>query len=306
MHGVGHHMITRIFKDLGFNGMYDTKEQIVPDPEFPTVIYPNPEEGEGALTLAIKTAESVGSSLILANDPDADRLAMAERQQDGTWKIFSGDEIGAIFGSYFIQGRGDNIYIYIYIVEKSDIKKCGMVASTVSSKMLRGMAEKHGFHFEETLTGFKWISNKVIDLEKEGKKVLFSYEEAIGYSMGDVVRDKDGVSAAIVMAQLYTHLTLNNQTMAQYLDKAYQAYGYYITKNKYFLCFDPLKMKQIFDEMRAMGGEGKYPTTCAGFKIKNIRDLTTGYDTNQPDNKAVLPTSASSQMVIYIYIYIYR
>ncbi len=181
---------------------------------------------------------------------------------------------------------------------KGDLKKCAMVASTVSSKMIKGIAEKYGVRFEETLTGFKWIANKVLDLEKEGCTVLFSYEEAIGFCVRDIVRDKDGVVAASCLAELYAQLCEKNMTFSDYLESIYKEIGYYLTKNHYFLCYDPEKMKAIFDDFR---NGGKYADKLGEFAISNIRDLTTGYDSSQKDKKAILPISKSTQMITFFF-----
>jgi len=286
MHGVGYIFTKAILVKLGFKEPIPVKEQVIPDPEFPTVVYPNPEEGEGALRLAMKTADANGCDYIMANDPDADRFAMAERQKDGTWKIFTGDQIGSIFAHYLVKSY------------KGDLSKCAMVASTVSSKLIKGIATKYGVHFEETLTGFKWIANKVLDLEKAGYNVLFSYEEAIGFCVGDVVRDKDGVSAAGCLAELYAQLCTRGSTFTDYLEEVYKDVGYYMTKNHYFLCYDPEKMKTVFEGMR---NGGKFPTKCGEFEISHIRDLTVGYDSMQPDKKPILPVSKSTQMITFFF-----
>lgn len=197
MHGVGCKFVVRTLAVLGFPTLNLVKEQVDPDPEFTTVAFPNPEEGKGALKLAMETADRADSKFILANDPDADRLAIAEKQPNGEWKIFTGDEIGTIFAYFLFQTHKRN---------NDDVSKMAMSASTVSSKMIKKMAEVEGFRFEEVLTGFKWIANKAIQMDSEGYKTIFSYEEAIGFCMGGLVRDKDGVSAAAVISQLYAQL----------------------------------------------------------------------------------------------------
>ena len=181
---------------------------------------------------------------------------------------------------------------------KGDLSKCALVASTVSSKLIKGIAQKYGLRCEETLTGFKWIGNKVLDLEKAGYNVLFSYEEAIGFCVGDIVRDKDGVTAASCLAELYAQLCEKGSNFAEYLEGIYKDIGYYFTKNHYFLCYDPEKMKVVFDKIR---NNGNYPTTCGEFKIQHIRDLTTGYDTMQANKKAILPISSSTHMITFCF-----
>jgi len=203
----------------------------------------------------------------------------------GKWKIFTGDQIGSIFAHHLTKTYKGS-------------KKPALVASTVSSKLIKGIAEKYGLRFEETLTGFKWIGNKARDLEKEGYSVIFSYEEAIGFCVSDIVRDKDGVVAASCLAELYGQLATKGKNMADYLEEIYQDVGYYFTKNHYFLCYDPVKMGVVFDKIR---NNGNYPTKCGEFEIENIRDLTTGYDSKQKDKKAILPVSKSTHMITFYF-----
>lgn len=291
MHGVGYPFVVKVLATLGFPPLNSVKEQIEPDAEFSTVAFPNPEEGKGALMLAIEQAERADSKFILANDPDADRLAIAEKQANGEWKIFTGDEIGSILAYFLFQTHKRN---------GDDVSKLAMAASTVSSKLLKRMAELEGFRFEETLTGFKWLSNKAIDMDNEGYKTIFTYEEAIGFCVGSLVRDKDGVLAAAVAAQLYAQLSAQSKgdgVLNEYLQSIYKKYGYFVTKNYYFKCYDPLKSKAIFDEIKA----GGYPETCGPYKIKYVRDLTEGYDNSKPENKPDLPVSKSSQMLTFTF-----
>lgn len=146
MHGVGHAWTSRSFEAFGLHPYIPVEQQIEPDPTFPTVPFPNPEEGEGALMLGFATAEEAGSRVVIANDPDADRLAAAERDPStGIWRVFSGNEIGVLLGHWQWLQHKSNKTRYP--------KGVAMLASTVSSKMLRAMAEEEGFHFEETLTG---------------------------------------------------------------------------------------------------------------------------------------------------------
>lgn len=183
MHGVGYPFVQAAFKAFGLPEPTPTASQVVPDPTFPTVAFPNPEEGAGALAEAMAAADAGGADLILANDPDADRLAVAERDSavDGGWRVLTGNEIAALLADWVWKGHaaaggaGEGVH---------------MLASTVSSKMLGAMARKHGFAFVETLTGFKWMGNKTAELRAEGQQVLFSFEEAIGFCIGDIVKDK--------------------------------------------------------------------------------------------------------------------
>ncbi|KAG8453582.1 hypothetical protein GDO86_000278 [Hymenochirus boettgeri] len=295
VHGVGHIFVQSAFKSFSFNAPIAVPEQKDPDPEFSTVKYPNPEEGKGVLKLSFALAEKEGARIILANDPDADRLAVAEKQESGDWKVFSGNELGALLGWW----------IFTCWKEKNQdpnaVKSMYMLSSTVSSKILRAIAVKEGFHFEETLTGFKWMGNRAKQLIDQGKNVLFAFEEAIGYMCCPFVLDKDGVSGAVIAAELASYLATKNVTLSQQLNTIFNTYGYHISKNSYFICYDQKIINDLFENLRNYNGENTYPKLCGKFKVSGVRDLTTGYDNNQPDNKAILPTSKSSQMITFTF-----
>ncbi|XP_035001792.1 phosphoglucomutase-2 [Hippoglossus stenolepis] len=294
VHGVGHTFVQSAFKAFDLHPPYAVEEQKDPDPEFPTVKYPNPEEGKGVLTLSFALAEREGATVVLANDPDADRLAMAEKQESGQWRVFSGNELGALLGWWMFR---------CWKQQNSDadaVKNIYMLSSTVSSKILRAIAVKEGFHFEETLTGFKWMGNRARDLLDKGKSVVFAFEEAIGYMCSPCVLDKDGVSAAAIAGEMISYLATKNVGLSQQLTTVYEQYGYHISKNSYFICHDQDVIRSLFERLRKYGGQkDSYPTECGRFSISAVRDLTTGYDSNQPDKKAVLPTSSSSQMITF-------
>lgn len=292
MHGVGHAFTSRSFAAFGHKHYIETPAQLLPDPEFPTVAFPNPEEGKGALKLAMEAAEANGARLILANDPDADRLAVAEQDPETkAWKIFTGNEIGVLLGHW-------ELTQYLKQHPDADKSQLYFVASTVSSKMLRAVAQAEGLNFVETLTGFKWMGNKTYDLRKDGKVVLFSFEEAIGFCVGDLVKDKDGVVAAAVFGELAVQLAKENKTVTQHLEHLYETYGHFVTQNHYVKCYDPVKTDAIFARLR---NGGAYWDACGDFAIAHIRDLTTGYDSAQPDKQAILPVSASSHMITYTF-----
>ncbi|TFK14837.1 T-cell leukemia homeobox protein 3 [Platysternon megacephalum] len=295
VHGVGHEFVQSAFKAFDFKPPLPVPEQKDPDPEFPTVKYPNPEEGKGVLTLSFALAEKEGAGIILANDPDADRLLVAEKQESGEWKVFSGNELGALLGWWiFTCWKNQN-------QDPTAIKDVYMLSSTVSSKILRAIALKEGFHFEETLTGFKWMGNRAKQLTDQGKTVLFAFEEAIGYMCSPVVLDKDGVSAAVITAEMSSWLATKNLSLSQQLKAIYDEYGYHITKASYFICHDPKTIKELFENLRNYDGKNTYPKSCGKFKVSGVRDLTTDYDSSQPDQKAVLPTSKSSQMITFTF-----
>ncbi|BGP12039.1 hypothetical protein JCM10049v2_007959 [Rhodotorula toruloides] len=301
MHGVGLPFALDALSAFGFSRdrVSIVKEQAQPDPDFPTVKFPNPEE-KGALDLAIAHADKVGSTLVLANDPDADRFCAAEKVQ-GKWTIFTGDQIGALLGSYALER---------YRQTGAPIEKLAMCASTVSSKMLRSMARKEGFRFEETLTGFKWIGNELQALEDQGFAPWFAYEEAIGFANGTSIKDKDGVTALALFAEMAATLARFGKPLTVHLDSLYYEYGFHATLNSYFICRDSAKTNRIFSTLRfgnpsidsstASPASLSLPTHLGGFRLTSLRDLTVGYDsTNPPTYEPKLPVDRSAHMISF-------
>jgi len=165
--------------------------------------------------------------------------------------------------------------------------------------MLRVIAEAEGFHFYETLTGFKWIGNKAMELQSQGATVFLGYEEAIGFCVGAVVPDKDGVSAAPVFAEMAVNLSSRGLTVKSHLDAIYRKYGELVSINHYYFCHDPAVVKTTFDLLR--NGD-KYWKSCGEYQIRSVRDLTTpGYDSTTEDKRPTLPVSSSTQMLTYTF-----
>lgn len=286
MHGVGLEMFSRIFKQFHAKqtDVDVVPEQAFPDPKFSSVPFPNPEE-KGALDLAIARAEAQGLSLVVANDPDADRFSVAIKRKNGKWQQLTGNEIGILFAAYVIEER----------TSKADLGETWLLNSTVSSQLLRSLAEKTGCHFQDTLTGFKWIGNKAIDLKKAGKLVPFGYEEAIGY-MFSVVNDKDGISAAVMWLQLYEEwFGDGKQDPIEKLELIYQKYGWFKECNGYYK-LDTLKTPGIFQAIRD-SFPGDAPSTLGDFNVTEWRDLTIGYELSTPDHVPILPVDPLSQMI---------
>ncbi|KAJ3442031.1 phosphomannomutase 45a [Anaeramoeba flamelloides] len=298
MHGVGYEWVKRAFSKFDYPDLIPVPEQVKPDPEFPTIQFPNPAE-KRALDLAISIAEENGSNLILANDPDADRLCVAERitsstdhnvktKNEAQWYKFHGNEIGILFAWWE--------YKKYKQVSPSNEDLVAVLTSTVSSKMLKAFANHYGFLYEETLTGFKWLGNKAIELEKEGYKILLAFEESIGYMIGNTVFDKDGISAPISLTQMAQYLYNKNSTLKQQFEKLSNKLGYFLFKNSYFYCYDKDVLNHIFKKIR---NNGNYFEKIGQFSIKSIRDLTTGFDNSKPNNKADLFVDPNSQMITF-------
>ncbi|HLT28559.1 MAG TPA: phospho-sugar mutase [Myxococcaceae bacterium] len=223
MHGVGGRWVVEAMKRAGFTRVHPVPEQQEPDGHFPTVRFPNPEE-PGAMDLSIALAEKVGADLVLANDPDADRLAVLARDAAGKLVALTGNEVGVLLGHYLLsQDRGG-------------AKGPPAVLTTiVSSSQLGEIAKAFNAKYDETLTGFKWIANRAMELEKsDGARFLFGYEEALGYTVGTVARDKDGIGAALVFADLAAWCAGQGTTVLGYLERIQRSYGLYVASQVNF------------------------------------------------------------------------
>ncbi|KAI6019729.1 hypothetical protein F5J12DRAFT_812762 [Pisolithus orientalis] len=288
MHGVSDPFISEAFRQVGFAPCIPVEKQRLPDPNFQTVKFPNPEE-KGALDLAISEATASGADYVLAQDPDADRFTAAERGADGLWFLFTGDQLGALFADHVL-GK--------YKATGKPLSKLAMIASIVSSKMVEAMARVEGFKFVDCLTGFKFIGNTALDLVAAGYEVPFGYEEAIGFMFGSEIRDKDGVAATVMFAELVAEVRRRGLTVHEYLEELYQRYGYFETKNSYFICSDPVTIDRIFWGIRHSQESDStihYPSSIAGLAVNSVIDLTAGYgydSTNAPSYQPRLPLSS--------------
>ncbi|KRX55023.1 Glucose 1,6-bisphosphate synthase, partial [Trichinella sp. T9] len=292
-HGVGSYYCPYLLQKFGVpqENIVMVEEQAEPDPDFPTVPFPNPEEGASVLQLSIQTAERNNSSLIFATDPDADRFQLAEQQADKKWYIFTGNEMGALL-SWWMYYNSTNIY---KSVSKENMY---IINSVVSSKFARTLADKEGIKYEETLTGFKWMANRASELNQQGKVVLLAWEESIGFMPG-VALDKDGVMTAAIFADYASHLYSKGMNFLDKLHQLYTSYGLHLNFNSYLICPDPCQMKQLFDDLRNFTGNSDYPTLCGKYKIKHVRDLCIGYDNSLPGNKPILPWGPSNFMITF-------
>jgi len=221
LHGVGGHLLREALVRAGLEHLHVVEEQFTPDGDFPTVRFPNPEE-EGAMDLALAKAAEVGADLVLANDPDADRLAVALPEAssgEGGWRMLSGDQIGSLLGHYLLT---ENL--------PSRVKPL-LMTTIVSSRLLSRMAAAGGAAYDETLTGFKWIANVSQRHRREdGVELILGYEEALGYSVGMVTADKDGISAALLFAELAAVERSRGRTVLDRLDEVYRSFGLHLTR----------------------------------------------------------------------------
>jgi len=244
MHGVGTKTLQRVFHRAGFASLILVESQAQPDPDFPTLAFPNPEE-EGALDHALETARTFDADLVIANDPDADRCSVAIKDRDLSWRALRGDEIGAILGEVMARSA-----------------KSGTLAnSIVSSSVLSKIAAHYKLNFEETLTGFKYIA-KIPNL-------IFGYEEAIGFCVDShTVNDKDGISAALLMAQIATDLKAEGKTLLDLLDEIWKTYGFHATEQISIRVNDLSTISALMKKLR-----NNPQTEIAGFKLLAVDDL---------------------------------
>ena len=247
MHGVGTETVEKVFAKAAYADPILVKAQTDPDPDFPTVTFPNPEE-PGAIDLSLVVAREHDGDVVIANDPDADRCAAAIND-GGTWRMLSGDELGALFGEYLASNSPEKYR-----------ERC-FANSIVSSSLLSKIANHHGIEFHETLTGFKWLAK----LENLG----FGYEEAIGYSVDpQTVNDKDGVSAAIALARIAGELKSQGSSISQYLKKIREKYGFHKTIQISIRVADLHNISRVLNAIRAA-----VPSEIAGYKVERFDDL---------------------------------
>ncbi|KAH8423354.1 phosphoribomutase PRM15 [Aspergillus melleus] len=283
LHGVGGLVFPDLCQSVGINNLSPVAEQIKPDPDFPTVSFPNPEEA-GALDLAMQTADKEGKSLIVAHDPDADRFAAAEKV-NGSWFPFTGNHVGVLLASHLFES----------LEAREDKSRIAVLNSTVSTGMLEKMATAKGIRFQESLTGFKWMGNISRKLEDEGYYVPYAFEEALGYMFPEVCYDKDGITAAMVFLAAEAKWRSQGLTPYTKLQQLFKEFGHFETLNTYFRSPNPATTASLFKAIR--GGPYQSEKSLGPFKILRWRDMTEGYDSGTQDNKPTLPVDSSSHML---------
>lgn len=274
MHGVGAEIAQRAFAAAGFTDVHPVEAQARPDPDFPTVSFPNPEE-PGALDLAVETAQRVGADLVVALDPDADRCAVAipDTAAPAGWRQLTGDELGALLGD---QAAGEH---------EGDASAV-LSRSIVSSSLLGRIAAAHGVSSAETLTGFKWISR--------AQGIVFGYEEAIGYCVNpEFVRDKDGITAGLKAATLAARLAESGRTLDDALDGLAVAHGLHLTAPLTFRVSDVALIAEGLANLRSTP-----PTELAGSAVVEYADLATGWNGLPPTEGVRLATAAGDRVLV--------
>ena len=243
-HGCGYKLVPEALKRLGIKHLYPVPQQMVIDGNFPTVVSPNPENPEG-FYLAVELAQKVGSDLIIGTDPDSDRIGTMVRSGDGYTPI-TGNQLGVLLIDYIINARR---------AAGTMPKKPGVVASIVTTSMARAVCEANDVHFEDTFTGFKYMAERVAAWEAAGTyQYIFAYEESYGYMMGDYVRDKDAVTAAMMVAEMAAFYHKKGMTLLDAMNALYEKYGWFKehTLNLVMPGLDGLqKMRSLMAELHA-------------------------------------------------------
>ena len=272
MHGVGGQVFVRVLREAGFAAPRVVAEQFTPDGAFPTVAFPNPEE-PGAMDLAIATAAGSDVDLIIAHDPDADRCAVGVPTPDG-WRMLTGDEVGTLLGWWIASGN-------------RRVARRGVLAeSIVSSSLLAEIAADFHLAYAQTLTGFKWIA-RVPDL-------MFGYEEALGYCVDpNGVRDKDGITAALMIVEMATRMLYKGRTLTDVLDDIALQHGVYATSQVSVRVSDLSRIAEVMAALRTTP-----PTSVAGVPVASFEDLEEGADGLPPTDGLRFTLASGARIIV--------
>ena len=286
-HGAGYRLVPEALKRLGIKRLFPVPEQMVLDGNFPTVKSPNPEFPEG-FALAVELAKKVNSSLIIGTDPDSDRIGVMVRKGDNFVTI-DGNQMGVLLMDYIISSK---------LAAGTLPENAAVLKSNVTTKMADRVAQKYGVYIEDTLTGFKFMAERIKDFEETGeKKVIFSYEESYGYLIGDFVRDKDAVTASMLVAEMAAVYHLRGMTLYDALQSLYEKYGYFKeeTLNLSMPGLDGLaKMKQLMDGLRSTP-----PKIIGGFEVSRSVDYLFGTVFDVKSGQVTDKKLPKSNMIIF-------
>lgn len=285
-HGTGYRLVPRVLAEIGANVTVQP-EQSVPDGDFPTLKSPNPEEREG-LERSISLAKEIGSDLVIATDPDADRCAIAVIMPDGEVELFSGNQIGVLLCDFIVTVLKENGKLPV---------NPAVVSTIVSTLMIKKVCADNDIKYFEVLTGFKYIGEKIAEFERDGSyKFLLGFEESFGYLKGTYARDKDAVVASMLITQMAMYYKNKNMNIKQAMDELYKKYGFFAEKTVSFSIGGAVPMEQVAVIMRKLRESDK--NFVAGtpvlkfrdYKSSTVTDLTTG---------TVTPTNLPVSDVLY-------
>ncbi|MFH1512190.1 MAG: phospho-sugar mutase [Bacillota bacterium] len=282
LHGSGNVPVRRILKEIGLTGVSVVKEQELPDPAFPTVKQPNPED-PNAFTLAIALANEVGAEVCFATDPDCDRLGVAVREKDGHFRLLTGNQIGCLMMYYILSTKQAN----------GTLPKNGaVVKSIVSTQLAKPICDAHKVALFDTLTGFKFIGEMIQQFEDDGSHTfLFGFEESYGYLSGTFVRDKDGVNASMLIAEAAAYYKQQGKTLSDVMEEIFRTYGYYLehVESASMPGADGVrKMNTIMAAIRE-----NPPGELGGVPVEAVLDILKGTKVNADKTVETLPYSKS-------------
>ena len=276
LHGAGNVQVRTILDRIGIPNVYVVPEQEKPDGSFPTVTAPNPED-PNAFTLAFKLAEEKGASVILATDPDSDRLGCAVRKNDGKWQVLTGNQIGSIL-----------IHALLTSYQKmGTLPQNGLVVrSIVSTHLADAICARFGIDIREVLTGFRFIAEQIAESEKTGEHTfLFGFEESYGFLAGGFARDKDAICAAMLVAEACVAYAQRGMTLADALEEVYEIYGFYRERVKSYTLEGKAGIEKIQNAMKELR---KQPLTAiAGRKVVRVDDFTKPEETGLPSSNVL-------------------
>ncbi|HEU5073320.1 MAG TPA: phospho-sugar mutase [Polyangiaceae bacterium] len=260
LHGVGGACMLEVLRQAGYSEVFPVRDQLAPDANFPSVRFPNPEE-PGALDLALAEALEARADLVLAHDPDADRLAVCVPDALDSWRALSGNQVGVLLADYVLARQGPG-------------PKPMLVSSVVSSPMAIAIAQAHGAESVRTLTGFKWMLNAALELERDrGWRFAFAFEEALGYCVRGPVRDKDGISAGLLFADLVKEARSLGRSVDDLLEALYAAHGLWVS-SLMTVSFPGLAEA----EQRMRRFRQAPPTSLAGREVLDVTDYLANAD----------------------------
>ncbi len=312
LNGAGNKLVRRVLGEIGVKNLHIVKEQEMPDGNFTTCPFPNPERAD-ALQKGIELCEEVEADLLLATDPDSDRVSIAARRKDGTYRLYTGNEIGAMLTEYILSSRkalGN-------LPEKPVVVK-----TIVTTKIVKAICDKYGCEMRDCLTGFKYIGEIILGLEKQGEedRFVFGFEESCGYLSGSYVRDKDAVVASQLICEMAAFYKKNGKSLVDVIDQLYNDYGHYLntTLDFYFTGANGMeKMTGILDTLRKNGPQeiaGEKVVAVSDYLTHEARDLRTGdvehidlptsnvlsYTTESGNCAIVRPSGTEPKIKIYI------
>ena len=264
LNGAGNKLVRRALADIGVENVIVVKEQENPDGNFTTCPFPNPELEE-ALAKGLELCKATGAELLLATDPDSDRVSIAAKRADGTYRLYTGNEIGAMLTEYILSCRKAN----------GTLPKDPIVVKTiVTTKIIEAMCKEYGAELKNVLTGFKYIGEVILGLEQKGEedRYVFGFEESCGYLSGSYVRDKDAVVASMLICEMAAYYKKQNKSLVDVIDGIYAKYGYYLNTTLNFYFKGAAGMQKIADIMDCLRNNA--PKTIAGYQVEAIADYS--------------------------------